>query len=82
MKVEAQYEALGIGIQKGDPSRPVRHGQDDEGTGRSMAAYAPAAACERAVAGHFYRPWTARTSLFSIISQHFVLSYFRWSLRD
>ncbi len=102
---EAQYEVLGIGVQKGGPSRPVRHSQDaasalramarpqyegratakrrrDEGgTGRSMAAYAREAAWGRPGVEHFYRPWAGRTSLFSIVSQHFVLG-FRWSLRD
>ena len=82
MKV-AQYEVLGIGVQKGGPARPVRHSQDDEGgTGRSMAAYAPEAACERPGVDHFYRPSAGRTSLFSIISQPRMLGYFRWSLRD
>jgi hypothetical protein len=39
MKV-AQHEVLGLQFKKGEPSRPVRHSQYDEGgTGRSTAAY-------------------------------------------
>jgi hypothetical protein len=61
--MKAQYEVLGIGIQKGGPSRPVRHSQNDEGgTGRSMAAYAREAACGRPGVEHFYRPWPRRLS--------------------
>ena len=36
MKV-AQYEVLGIGVQKGGPSRPVRHSQDAASALRAMA---------------------------------------------
>ena len=71
MKV-AQYQVLGWRSEKSEPSR----------MGRSTAAYTLEAERERSEAERFYRPWprklAGRTSLFCVISQHFVLGYFNW----
>src|SRR6202011_5070777 len=63
--------SAGLFFRKSDPSR----------SGRSMSTCAGGAACERTRAKRFYRPWRDG-HLFCITSQHFVLGYFHWSLRD